>query len=165
MSYSVPGTKNFLVASTTAVPMSEPDAPFDGSTLSDLRDTLTRYFTASRENVTAVLTEVLENPPMAQTIVDFALRQPGIEIQDRAAELLGRLAPRALRFAIQFGTCEHFLRPVYANKVWEIVIAGLALADPTYASTSRRFISQFVSNDPNPIKRIAAIDAMETLAE
>jgi hypothetical protein len=135
--------------------------PVTGTTTARL-STLEIYF---RVGTPDALTLVLETPPSVGEVVYHVLKEPGMKAHELAVELLGRLSARTLQFALQtLPSNENIWRKVYSNKVWEIVISALGLADDKYA----QFIDGYMRgllDDPNPVKRLAAFDALETLRD
>jgi hypothetical protein len=111
------------------------------------------------------LTMVLEDPPSVGAIVSQALRRPGLRSHDLAIELLGHLPGQTLQFVMQvFPDTAFIARPVYANRTWSIVITALGQAEDLYVPAIANFIRYRLLNDPDPIKRLAAQDALETLS-
>ncbi len=95
----------------------------------------------------------------------FVMREPGLRTQDLAVELLGRLTARTLQFALQvLPYNDELFRPIYSNRAWEIVISALGMADETYAPFIGRYMNRLLG-DRNPVKRLAAFDALETLRD
>ncbi len=111
------------------------------------------------------LAVVLADPPPVSDVINFALREPGITVHDRAVNLLGHLSGRTLWFALQsFAINERFMRSVYSNKVWEVVISALGMADDAYTPYIVTYV-QNLRHDPNPVKRMAAFDALSLLQD
>lgn len=110
-----------------------------------------------------IMQMVLEEPPSVGSVIFEALKRPGLRTYDLAVDLLGRLTGETLSFALQVLPVNDFIpRPVYANRTWSIVISALGLAEDTYAEAATRYIERLLE-DPNPIKRQAAFDALEVL--
>ena len=146
---------------TLAAEIDDPGLP-EVATLVDLRDPLTRYLTSSKRESMNALANVMSDPPEPSRVISVILRTPGIDAQDRAVELLAQLAPKTLQFARQYANNEIFLRPFFSNKIWEIVIGALGLSDAAYSVPSQAFIRTFLTSN-NSVKRLAAIDALESL--
>lgn len=109
------------------------------------------------------LNMLLEEPPSIGEVLSYALREPGLRVQELTVELLGRLSERTLQFALlALPSNYHYFRRVYSDKVWEIVISALGIADTTYAGFIEEYMLRLL-DDPNPVKRLAAFDALETL--
>lgn len=109
------------------------------------------------------LESVLSNPPPVGAVVNAAMTMPGVTVHDRAVDLLGRMAGQTLSVAIQaFSSTDYMMRPVYANKAWEMLTAALSQTDDAYQPHAVRFLEKLRA-DPNPAKRLAAIDALDAL--
>jgi hypothetical protein len=131
------------------------------TTTSDLSDLQIYLKIGSCES----LERVLEEPPSVNEVVHAVLREPGLKASDLAVELLGRMSARTLHFALQILPFnDRYFRPVYSDKVWEIIISALGMADDTYAGFIEEYMGRLL-NDPNPVKRLAAFDALETLRD
>jgi hypothetical protein len=106
---------------------------------------------------------VLSSPPSVGAVVNAAMAMPGITVHDRAVDLLGRMAGQTLSLAIQaFSSTDYLMRPVYADKAWEMLTAALSQTDDAYQPHVIQFLEKLRA-DPNPAKRLAAIDALDTL--
>lgn len=147
---------------TTSTPVDLQASGLGASTTLGILDPLANYFTVARSGVDKVLAELVRQPPSVGAVITYALRNPGIEIQDRAIELLGYLTPHTLRFARSYRDQEFLPRPIFANKTWEIVISALGLADPLYAPHCVTWIADQLES-PNIVKRLAARDALDAL--
>jgi hypothetical protein len=146
---------------TTSAPDETNYVTGDSTTLAMLNP-LANYFKVERAAIGGALAELVKQPPNVGAIVTYALRNPGIEVQDRAVELLGYLTPHTLRFARDYQSMDYLPRPIFANKTWEIVISALGLADEVYAPHCRAWITSQLGS-PNVVKRLAARDALEAL--
>jgi hypothetical protein len=126
-------------------------------------DHMLYYFSVSSDELASARDALLTEPPSVGEVVNFSLQHPGLEVRDRAVELLSYLIPNTLRFARLYEPHDLIFRPVFANKLWEIVISALGLADETYAPFCRAWIELQVDS-PNPVKALAARDALDALA-
>lgn len=136
--------------------------PNENATTLSMPDAVTYYFTVSRDGLSSAREVLLAQTPSIGAVVHFTLQNPGLEVRDRAIDLLSYLIPSTLRFARMYNQCDLIPRPVFANKTWEILISALGLADHTYAPFCRSWIEQQLES-PNPVRRLAAHDALEAL--
>jgi hypothetical protein len=133
-----------------------------GSTTISELSPLQLYF---RFGTPDALDKLLEAPPSVSEVIHHVLKEPGLETHDLAVELLGRLSARTLHFALQaLPFNDQYLRPVYSNRVWVIVISALGMANESYADFIEVYMRRLL-DDPNPVKRLAAFDALETLRD
>lgn len=120
------------------------------------------YFTVDRSGLAdAVAMLDLEFPSVGE-VIHYTWAYPGIEVRDRAIELLGSHIPDTLQFARRFHEHEIYPRPFFANKTWDILISALGLADEVYAPHCRTWIEEQLRS-PNAAKRLAAFDALQAL--
>ncbi|MHB1549829.1 MAG: hypothetical protein ACYCX6_01335 [Vulcanimicrobiaceae bacterium] len=147
---------------TTSTPVGLQNSVMGDSTTLEMLDPLSNYFRVGKRDVSKVLVDLVKQPPTVGAVITYALKNPGIEVQDRAIELLGCLTPYTLQFARNYRDQEFLPRPIFANKTWEIVISALGLADAFYAPHCVAWISSQLGS-PNIVKRLAARDALEAL--
>jgi hypothetical protein len=147
---------------TTSTPVDLQNSIVGDSTTLGILDPLVNYFNVEESGFGKALADLVRRPPSVGTVITYALKNPGIEVQDRAIELLGYLTPYTLRFALNYQDQDFLPRPIFANKTWEIVISALGLADALYAPHCVAWISAQLES-PNVVKRLAARDALEAL--
>lgn len=109
------------------------------------------------------LDSVVASPPSVMEVVRLAMSRPGVAAHDRAVELLGRMSGQTLSLVIQgMVSTDYVMRPVYADKAWEMLTSALSQSDDAHEPHILTFFRKLRS-DPNPVKRLAAIDALDML--
>lgn len=124
---------------------------------------LNQYFSSGGADLD-ILADILSDPPPVQAVVMYSLRSPGGSAQARAVNLLASMIGQTLQFAIWFEAQERFMRPVYANEVWEMLFRALSYAEGTFGESCYAWVVSRLES-PNSAKRLAASDAAESLSD
>lgn len=156
-SQDLEGVTTSYVASADATGL-----PDNATTFFDTLNPIQHYFTVERAGLAEALAMVEAASPSVSEVITCAWNYPGVEVRDRAIELLSERIPDTLQFARRFQEHDFFPRPFFTNKTWDIVISALGLADEVYAPHCKTWIEAQL-HSPNLAKRLAAFDALEAL--